>query len=74
MNNSLAIRELSGDEIALVAGAWTWGDLFAAMGAGALTGGMAGSVTAAGVVPGALGGALLAGAGYLINDMLKYCF
>lgn len=74
MNASLTIRELSNDEIALVAGAWTWGDLAAAMGAGAVTGAMAGSITGAGVVMGAVGGALIGGAGYLINDMLRYCF
>ena len=75
MNSGVTtIRELSNDEITLVGGAWTWGDLAAAMGAGAITGGMAGSLTGAGVIPGAIGGALIGGAGYLINDMLKYCF
>jgi hypothetical protein len=74
MDGSVTIRELGNDEIALVAGAWTWGDLAAAMGAGAITGGMAGSLTGAGALPGAIGGALLGGAGYLINDMFSYCF
>jgi hypothetical protein len=75
MNGSVAaIRELSSDEILLVGGAWTWGDLGAAMGAGAITGAMAGSITGAGALVGALGGGLIGGAGYLVNDMLKYCF
>ena len=72
--NVAVIRELGHEEIALVGGAWTWGDLGAAMIAGAITGGMGGAVTGVGAPVGALGGALLGGAGYLINDMLRYCF
>lgn len=75
MNGSVAtIRELNSDEIALVAGAWTWGGLFSAMGTGAITGGMGATVTGIGIPAGAIGGGLLAGAGYLIHDMLRYYF
>lgn len=70
-NNDVATRELSIEELDLVAaGDFSWGGLAKAMGAGAATGALGGSVVGGvGAGPGAVGGGLLAGIGYCITSI-----
>ena len=71
MNDNSATRELSIDELDVVAGGkWSWGDFAKALGGGTVTGGMGGAaVGGVGAIPGAIGGGLLAGIGYCISQL-----
>lgn len=69
-NDDAATRELSIDELDLVAGGWSWGDFAKAVGAGAAGGGLAGAAAGGvGAAPGALGGGLIGGIGYCISQI-----
>ncbi|HEX6998919.1 MAG TPA: hypothetical protein VF322_12320 [Gammaproteobacteria bacterium] len=69
-----SIRELSAEEVAQVAGAFSWAELGGAMLSGAVAGGMMGAITPIGIPMGAVAGALTVGAGYIIEDLWNYCF
>jgi hypothetical protein len=69
------MRELTAAEIALVGGAFSWGEFVGHMGVGALAGGLAGAaVGGVGAGPGALGGALLGGIEYCLTDAIEAYF
>ena len=74
--NATTLRELTGEETALVGGGdFTWGGFFAHVGAGALAGGLAGAAAAGvGAGPGAVGGALLGGIEYSVSEILESYF
>jgi len=70
LNNGAATHQLSLDELDLVAGGFSFGDLGKAVAAGAVTGGLGGAVGGpGGAAGGALGGGLLAGIGYCITQI-----
>ncbi|HEY8521994.1 MAG TPA: Blp family class II bacteriocin [Gammaproteobacteria bacterium] len=69
-----SIRELSAEEVAQVAGGFTWTELGGHMLGGAVAGAMMGSLTVVGAPTGALAGALTAGASYIVLDLWNYCF
>jgi hypothetical protein len=70
-NSESGMRELSMDELELIAAAeWSWGDFAKAVGAGAVTGGLGGAAAGGvGAGPGAVGGGLLGGIGYCISQI-----
>jgi hypothetical protein len=69
------MRELTTMEVAIVSGAFSWGEfgghMLVGAGVGALAGAAAGGV---GAGPGALGGALLGGLEYCLSDFVEWYF
>jgi len=70
------VRELTGDELRLVAGAFSFSELYASAFAGAVAGGAGGLVAGglAGIGAGALAGAVTGSLGYLGYEAWMYCF
>jgi hypothetical protein len=70
-----SMRELTTMELAVVSGAFSWGEFGGHMligaGVGALAGAAAGGI---GAGPGALGGALLGGIEYCLSDFVESYF
>ncbi|HEY9182239.1 MAG TPA: hypothetical protein VIQ99_03505 [Gammaproteobacteria bacterium] len=68
-------RELTAMEIAVVSGAFSWGELAGHMLLGAGLGAMAGAAGGGlGAGPGALAGALLGGINYTVGDLIDTYF
>jgi hypothetical protein len=69
------MRELTMDELALVSGAFSWGELAAHMAVGAGVGAMVGLAGAGlGAGPGALAGFLIGGIEYSLGEFIDYYF
>jgi hypothetical protein len=72
VNEDVANRELSIEELDPVAGGdWSWKGFFGAVAGGAATGAMGGAaVGGVGAGPGAIGGGLTGGIGYCIGAII----
>jgi hypothetical protein len=70
------IRALTGEEIMLVSGAFSFAELYGSAFSGAIAGGVGGLAVGglAGVGAGALAGAVTGGVGYLAFEAWMYCF
>jgi hypothetical protein len=67
------VRELTIEEMALVSGAFSWGELAGQMVVGAGIGAMAGAAGAGlGAGPGALAGFLIGGIEYSLGELIEF--